>query len=375
MSDKIRILYFMDGIGNAGGIQEMAIKWMENIDHKKFQIDILSYNTGKQDNYADRVRALGGEVYIIDTYMRKGKLIDSLKQTNDFFRTHSYDILHAHSSSKAVFILWFARKYGIKTRILHSHCTQFVVRGKKALMFANLLKLPTKLLTTDFFACSPEAGEFLFGKKATTKNKVIIAHNGIDISKYIQNDSIRCEMRKQLGIENNFVIGNVGRFRSQKNHEFLIDIFKEITMLDSTAVLVCVGNGELEELIREKAISYGIVDKILFLGFRNDVNDLMQSFDLLLMPSLFEGLPVTGVEAQAVGVPALFADTITKDAAILPESTYLSLTDSPKVWAEHAVSYKNISHNPEPYKWIKDRGYDIEIETDKLAEFYINKMQ
>jgi glycosyltransferase involved in cell wall biosynthesis len=374
MNEKIRVLFFMDGIGNGGGIQEMAIKWMKNIDRQKFQIDILSYNTGKQDDYADRVRLLGGEVFLIDTYMRRGKLFASLKQTNDFFKTHKYDILHAHSSSKAIFIMWYAKKYGIKTRILHSHATQFVVQGKVPLFFAKILKGPTLALTTDFYACSPEAGEFLFGKKAVTDGKVTIAHNGIDVSKFVRDDAKRTQMRTELGLNGKFVIGNVGRFRPQKNHTYLMDIFKAVTRLDDDVVLVCVGTGELEESIKKKAKQLGIDNKIRFLGYRNDVNDIMQAFDLLVMPSLFEGLPVAGVEAQAIGIPALFATTITKDAAILPESGYLKLHDIPEKWAEKILSYKSLNRTYSAHEYIVLHGYDIRIETNKLADFYKSKV-
>lgn len=371
---KIKILFFMDGVGNAGGIQEMAIKWMENIDRDKYQIDILSYNTGKNDNYPDRVKALGGKVYLIDTYMRKGKLFTSLKQTNQFFKTHKYDILHAHSSSKAVFVMWYAKKYGIKTRILHSHCTQFVVQGKISLALANVLKIPTLALTTDYYACSPEAGSFLFGEKALRQGKITIAHNGIETSSFCRNDEIRDRIRKELDLMDSFVIGNVGRLRPQKNHTYLMDIFKAVSDMDSTAVLVCAGNGELEDCIKEKAKRLGIADRIKFLGFRNDVNDIMQAFDLLVMPSLFEGLPVTGVEAQAIGIPALFATTITKDAAILPESSYLSLNDTPEVWAKRILQYKEIDRYSNAHQFIVNRGYDIKIETKKLEKFYTEKV-
>lgn len=374
MKDKVKVLFFMDGIGNAGGIQEMTIKWMQNIDREKIQIDILSYNTGKKDNYAERVEALGGRVFLIDTYMRRGKLLTSLRQTKEFFANHHYDILHAHSSSKAVFIMWYAKKYGIKTRILHSHCTQFVVKGKISLICAELLKIPTLALTTDYYACSPEAGEFLFGKRAVQKGLVTIAHNGIETSKFIKNDEIRENMRAKLKVDNLFVIGNVGRFSPQKNHSYLIDIFKAVCEKCDEAVLVCVGNGKLEKEIQEKAKRLGVFDRILFLGFRKDVSDVMQAFDVLVMPSLFEGLPVTGVEAQAVGIPALFATTITKDAAILPKSDYMSLMESPEKWAEKILQYKDQIRISDPHKYIVDRGYDIKIETKKIEEFYMSKL-
>lgn len=373
--NKIKVLFFMDGIGNAGGIQEMAIKWMENIDLSRYQIDILSYNTGKVDNYPERVKALGGKVYIIETYTRRGKALKSFEQTRKFFENHQYDIIHAHSSSKAFFVMWYAKKAGIQTRILHSHCTRFVVTKPIQRLIANLLKKPTKMLTTDYFACSPEAGAFLFGKRALEQGKIRIVHNGIDTTVFKPNENIRNRMREELNIENKYVIGNVGRFRPQKNHMFLMEIFKAIHEKDKEAVLVCVGDGELEDAVKKKAKEFGIQDSVMFLGFRKDVNDIMQTLDVLVMPSLFEGLPVTGVEAQAIGVPAVFATTITIDAAILPSSSYVALEEGPEIWANKILSYKGKNRETNPNKWILERGYDIKVETQKLEEFYMQSVR
>lgn len=372
----IKVLYFMDGIGNAGGIQEMAIKWMKNVDRTKIHIDILSYNHVKQDNFVDRVRELGGNVYLIEAFQDKGMFFKSLKQTYSFFRNHpGYDIIHAHSSSKAFFILHAAKLAGIKVRILHSHATRFVMTGKFPLLCANLLKLPSKWITTDYMACSPEAGDFLFGRDEREKGRLFVAHNGIDTGEFIQSEEVRINMRKELiGDNDYFLIGNVGRFRPQKNHVFLLNIFKAVLSLEHNARLVCVGGGELEDFIHQKAKELDIYDKIIFTGIRNDVMNLMQAFDLLVMPSLFEGLPVTGVEAQAVGTPGLFADTITVDAPILPSSGFMSLDDSPIAWAEKILTYKNKPREKSPHKWIKEKGYDIVLETKRLQEFYINKV-
>ena len=374
MDKKIKILFFMDGIGNAGGIQEMSIKWMENIDRNKFHVDILSYDTGKKDNFPNRVKQLGGEIFIIPKYTN-GDVINSITKTKKFFEEHRYDILHAHSSSKAVFVMFYARKAGIKIRILHAHCSKFIVTDKKALLMANLLLVPTLKNTTDFFACSPEAGIFLFGEKAYADNKVKIIHNGIDPRKYLPDSNIRNKIREELGVKEKFVIGNVGRFRRQKNHEFLIDVFAKVCSIDPDAFLVCVGNGELEESIKDKARKMGVFNRISFLGFRCDVNDIMQSFDLLLMPSLFEGLPVTAVEAQAEGIPGLFSSNISADVAILPTSSFLHLEDDLDVWAKKIVSYKNYKREENPYQYILDQGYDIQIETKKLEKVYIERLK
>ena len=370
----IKVLYFMDGLGNAGGIQEMALKWMKYIDHSMIQIDILSYNHIKPDNYTERVNKLGGKVYVIESFQDKGMFWKSLKQTKEFFKEHpDYDILHAHSSSKAFFVLLAAKLSGVKVRVLHSHATQFVMTGKFPLFVANFLKGPAKWVATNYMACSPEAGDFLFGKEERMKGNLFIAHNAIDTNAFKASDDARKNIRKEFGFnDNTFVVGNVGRFRPQKNHRFLIKIFKAVIDLDPTARMVCVGGGELEEDIHLQAKELGIYDKIIFTGIRSDVKDVMQAFDLLVMPSLFEGLPVTGVEAQAVGTPALFADSITVDAPILPSSGFFPLKASPEEWAKKVLSYKGREREDKPERWIKEKRYDIVHESKRLEQFYID---
>lgn len=371
MKKKIKILYFMDGIGNAGGIQEMVLKWLENMNTNEIQVDILSYNTGKIDNYPERFEKFGGKIHIVQTYISKKYFIKSFKDLYKFFNENrDYDILHAHASSKAIFVMLFAKIYGIKTRILHSHCTQFIMKGKISLLIANLFKPLTNFLTTDYYACSLEAGIFLFGKKAIEQGKVTIAHNAIKVSDYKFNEDNRKNIRRELGIENNIVIGHVGRFRPQKNHDYLIDIFKEINNIENNSVLLLVGNGELEKSIKEKVKRLGIEKNVIFLGFRTDINRIMQGMDILVMPSIFEGLPVTCIEAQAEGLPCVFSDTITKDAAILKESVYINLETPPNKWAEIILDITKNYKRRDTTEIIQKHGYDIALESKKIEEFY-----
>lgn len=367
----------MDGIGNAGGIQEMALKWIKEFDPQKVHVDILSYDTGEKDDYPDRVGKYGCKIYIIPTYTRSKTFFKSFKETKKFFETHKdeYDIIHAHASAKAIFILWYAKKYGIKTRILHSHSSRIISNSILQKIAAILFKKPVNILVTDKFACSPEAGKYLFGEKAMKEGKVRIVHNAIDTRKFVYDEIVRNEMRRQLNVTDKFVIGNVGRFMIPKNHTFLIDIYAEICKRDNNTRLVLVGSGDLEDEMKKKCIELGIYNHVDFLGFRSDVDRIMQAFDLLVMPSLFEGLPVTSVEAQAIGIPTLFANTITKDAAILPQSDYMSLNESPERWADRILKYKQIKREKKPIKYLIEAGYDIEIETKKIEEFYMKKCE
>lgn len=372
----IRVLFFMDGIGNAGGIQEMAIKWMENIDHSKIKIAILTYNHVKSDNYVERVKKNGGDVYIIESYQDKGKFFESLKQTSKFFKQHHYDILHAHSSSKALFVLYYAKRAGIATRILHSHSANFTMQNKIVRYIAMALKKPSCLLATDYFACSSEAGQFLFGKKICNSDSYHIVHNAINLKDFSPINDYKQRFCQQMNIEiDALIIGNVGRFMPVKNHQFLIDVFEEVVKIDKKVHLVLIGNGKLESEIKKQVEQKGISHNVSFMGFRTDVNEIVNAFDVLVMPSLFEGLPVTAVEAQALGVPVLFSDTITKEAALLPDSKFVSLNRTPIEWAKYILEYKSHKHVDNPADYIKRGGYDIVDETKKLQEFYISKLE
>lgn len=373
---KIKILYFMDGIGNAGGIQEIVINWVKNFQADKFQIDILSYDTGKKDNYTERFEKLGGKVYIIPTYTRRGDFFKSLKETKKFFDEHNeYQIIHAHASSKAYFVLKEAKKHGIQFRILHSHVTQFVNRSFKSLLIGNILKPFAIGVSTHYYACSHEAGNFLFGKQIMNKQGLFVP-NGIDLEKFKRDENIRQLKKKEFNISDNaIIVGNIGRFRPQKNHRFLVDVFNEICKINKNAVLMLLGSGELFEEVKKQAEDYGISDKIMFLGYRNDVNDIAQTFDVLVMPSLFEGLPVTCVEAQALGIPCVLASTITKDAKIIPNVKYISLQEKKEIWAQEILncSKKGVCSNA--HKILTEKNFDIVGSAKILENQYIEMMR
>lgn len=374
--EKIKILYFVDGLGNGGGIQEMIIKWLENIDRNKIQIDILSYNRGiDNDNYIDRLKKYGCNVYIIQTYVSREYFFKSFVELNGFFNKYNdYDILHAHSSSKALFVMLYAKLYGIKIRILHSHSSRFIMSGTFPLLVANLFKPLVKSLTTDYFACSVESGEFLFGNNAVRNKEVTVIHNAVDVNKFYYDDKKRENMKKKLGLTDEVVIGNVGRFHSVKNHEFLLKIFEELLQIEENSILLLVGRGELEEIIRKNVSESNLDKKVIFLGLRKDVSDIMQVMDALVMPSLFEGLPVTAVEAQAVGVPCIFSDTITKESKILDNSCFINLSQDPKVWAEKIMEVIKDNKHRDTLGEIIEKGYEIKNETKRLENYYMSKV-
>lgn len=367
--EKKRILFFMDGVGNAGGIQEMVINWVKHFCKDEFIVDILSYNTGKQDNYIERFEEISGKVYIIDTFTKGRKFFRSLKQTKEFFDNNKYDIVHAHASSKAFFVLREAKRHNIKIRILHSHCTQFINKSLISKFIGYALKPFATRVSTHYMACSHEAGYFLFGKKRMDKKGIIIP-NGIELSKFSYNPEISNQKKLELHLKNEIIIGNVGRFRPQKNHIKLLNVFKVLHSIEPNSKLVLVGNGELMEMVKNKIKEYNLTDSVLLLGFRSDVNDIVQTFDVLVMPSFFEGLPVTSIEAQAVGVPCVFSENISKDAAVIPNCHFVSLHQNDEVWAKVILEVSKHQKTTNSREIMYTKGFDICQSSLMLTNYY-----
>lgn len=222
------------------------------------------------------------------------------------------------------------------------------------------------------FACGEEAGDWLYGKK--NRDKVIIMKNAIDANAYRYNEAVQDDMRKQLGLTNKKVIGHVGRFFPQKNHEFLIDIFDAIHKKEPDTALVLVGGGETDDVlknhIKEKVAKLGLTDSVKFLGVRDDVEKVVQTFDVFLLPSLFEGLPVTMVEAQAAGLPCVISDRVPVECDITGNVTVVTLDETPEKWADVVINQTNNFEKKDTYSQIVDAGFDIKAQAVWLEEFY-----
>lgn len=215
------------------------------------------------------------------------------------------------------------------------------------------------------FACGDEAGRWMFNT-----DDFEVLNNAIDTDLYAYNKEKADKVKKEFGIENKFVVGHVGRFNPQKNHEFLIDVFNEIQKVKEDSVLMLVGDGDLRPEIEKKVRDLGLSDKVIFTGVRSDVNDLMQGMDVFLFPSLYEGLGIVLIEAQAAGLKCIISDNIPKDGVLTDDVTCISLTQSPIVWANEILKYQEYkrANNKEI---IKKANYDIKNNAKKLEQFYI----
>lgn len=317
---------------NAGGAETFLMKVYRRLDRTKYQMDFCV--TVPENYYAEEIEALGGKIYIVPLKSRNP--IGNFLAVRKVVKENGYDhAIRVCENSLAVLDLLAAKAGGAK---------RLIMRSSNADSGSNIVRILHKMF---FFlprivpkvkiAPSVLAAEYTFGKGSVTKGKVNLLKNGLDISLFKYSEEARTARRAELGVENNLVIGHVGRFSDQKNHNFLIDIFAEIHKRRSDAVLLLVGKGENQPAIEEKVKAMGIADAVHFLGVRSDVPELLAAMDVFVFPSFFEGMPNTVIEAQATGLPCVIADTITPEADITGLVKYLPLGESEK-WAEAALS-------------------------------------
>lgn len=370
---KVRVLYFVDRMLH-GGIQTFVLKNWEHMNHKKVQIDFLLLDDGNNYELDDALRQMGSTVYKLESIWirRPWDYFSYCKALDIFFQMHhDYQIVHLHSSSKNFPVLMFAKKYGVSTRIAHSHNTDFQTESVYRKIAGNLFKPMLIHYSTDFFACSQAAGKWLFGN-----SNVTIVKNGVDTEQFSYDRSKAQEVRKQFGIqEDEIVIGHVGRFTHQKNHTFLIEIFKAVYDRNKRYRLLLVGSGELESKIREKVQRYGLENAVIFAGYQMDTGRMMQAMDLFVFPSVYEGLGLVLIEAQAAGLPCLTSqDVVPMEARVCELLNFVPLQNNPEDWAEKIIEV-SIEKRPDMRTLIMESGYDIRKTAMFLQDYYLKKGQ
>ena len=359
---EVRILQVVTHM-ERGGLESMIMNYYRHIDREKVQFDFLVHRQ-ERAAFDDEIESLGGRIYRLPRLVPWSK--NYLAALNRFFDEHSeHKIVHVHQDCLSSVILKIAAQHNVPVRVAHSHSAN---QDKN-------LKYPIKLwykrgipkYATDLFACGKGAGDWMFGGASYQ-----IINNAIDVVACAYNPTKRQEMRRQLGLENGFTIGHVGRFNQPKNHPFLIDIFAALLKKEPNAVLLLAGGGEDMPKIQAKVQALGVAEHVRFLGVRSDVADLMQSMDVFVLPSLYEGLPVTMVEAQAAGLPCIISDKVPPEC-ILTEGLVdvLPLSAEPEIWAAKILEKKNLPRTDRRNE-IAAHGFDITTEAVKLQEFYIN---
>lgn len=348
---------------NRGGTETMLMNHYRALDKSKVQFDFLVH-TKNEGAYDKEILAMGGKIFRAMP-IRPWNYIQYFHWLSSFFKDHGQDYIavHAHIQENSGFALHYAHKADIKHRLMTSHIAPHGIDYKFPFRyFANLY---AKQNVTERLACGIAAGKHLYKAK-----EFQVMHNAIDTDAFIFNRIIRERKRRELGIAtDDLLIGHVGRFNPQKNHKFLIQILAKAIEHNKKIKGAFVGDGFLKDEIKQQISSLGISDSILFLGSRADVNELLQAFDIFLMPSLYEGLPVSVIEAQASGLPCVLSDTIDKDCDISGNVQFLSLTQPIEVWCTALYKITNILRQNMKKKII-DAGYDVHENLHVLLPLY-----
>lgn len=371
MEKPIRVLQFGAGNFGRGGQSTIVLNFGMNIDNKKIIFDYV-VNIISDEKYIDIIGEKGGKVYLLNSKKRNFyNKVKDIFSMNRIISKNNYKIIHINTDNAFIaFIIGILGKINkVSKIIIHSHSTG-TNQNKIKILFHNISKFFLPFIGDEFLACSNPAGEWLYPKKYLDKVKII--NNGIDIEKYKFNLEKRKQLRKEMNLENKFILGHVGRFSDVKNHKFLIKIFNEVQQIEKESILLLIGNGELEQEIRKQAKELNLEEKVIFLGTTDKVEDYLQIMDIFLLPSKYEGLPIVGIESQASGLKCFFSKNITEELRITDLCEFLDINISPKKWAEEILKYKNSYERKNMVKEIEKAGYSIKLSVKELESIYLS---
>ena len=361
----IRVLHVVTYMGR-GGLETMLMNYYRHIDRSKVQFDFLVHREFEAD-YDEEIKSLGGRIYHVSRLVPWSRRYKA--ELRRFFRTHpEYKIVHVHQDCLSSVALQCAKECGIPVRIAHSHNSNQDKNIKYLFKRYYMRKIPET--ATELFACGKAAGDWMFGGKPYR-----LLPNAIAAEKYIYEEEKAKKIKKELDLEKNIVIGHIGRFNPQKNHKFLIDIFEKCFEKNQKVRLMLIGDGEGRKEIENKVKERGLQDNVIFMGVRRDVPELLQAMDVFVFPSLYEGLPVTMIEEQAAGVPAVISNRVSEECIITKDLVKVEeLEETPEQWAGEILKQVKISKRDRSEE-IKKAKYDVETTAKWLEEYYLKKAE
>lgn len=359
----INILYVNGGPMNRGGIEAFMMNYVRHMDSKVVHIDFAV--TGLEKGaYDDELKSLGCKIYRLP---KKSKHpIGYQRKLKKVFSTGKYEIIHSHADAMSCWVLKVAKECGIPVRIAHSHNTQHLTTNPIKLQINEFARKKINKYATDRFACSNEAGKWLFGDASFT-----VIHNAIDANDFAFDVANRKALRKQYNIsDDDILLGHVGRFDIQKNHTFLIDMFAELSKRNDSYKLLCVGDGWLRDDIEKQIKDNNLTEKVILAGQQKNAKDYYNAFDLYVFPSLFEGLGFVLIEAQANGLTCINSDDVPQETNLSGADKMLYLPLEKEVWVDKLLELGT----PDRYdggKYVAEHGYDITHEVKKLEDIYL----
>ncbi len=378
MKDPVRVLQVFT-IMNRGGAESMIMNYYRHVDRNKVQFDFLVHRK-ERGAFDDEIEKLGGKIYRLDKISFHN--LRAYKNILDtFFKKHKYQIVHSHINAMSKFVLQSAKKNNIPFRIAHSHTSlpkltiNNIIKNKLTvfeilkIIYRNFAKKNINNYLTHSLACEKKAAQWLYGNKSNTKVKII--NNAINTKKFVSNHALQEKNKTELKLNGKLIFGHIGNFTVPKNYIKLIEIFNEIHIRNPKTILLLIGDGELKTAIEKKVKDLGLQDSVRFMGIQKDIPYFLQVMDAFIMPSLYEGLPVTLIEAQAAGLKCFISDTIDKNVNITGLLDFLPLKNSPKQWAKHIL--QNMNYNRQnTYDQIVSQGYDIVQNALELENFYLD---
>lgn len=359
---KVRILQF-GMTDNPGGVESFIMNYYRNLNKNDIQFDFISMYD--EVAYEKEIEQLGGNIHKV-SHFRKN-VFKYVYELIKIVQYNNYQIVHVNMLSKANIIpLLICKILKVKCIIAHSHNAS-IPPGRLRKIMDRINSLFISKLFTHALACSEKAAKWMFGEEEEVK----IIHNAIDLNLYSYDVGKRCSKRKELGVDEKFVLGHIGRFSYQKNHDFLLDLFYAYYQINNNAVLLLIGDGEEKKRILQRATELGIIDSIMFLGIREDIDELLQAIDLFLLPSHFEGLPLVLIEAQAAGLPCIVSDKVSTESEITNIIKFLSIDNALDKWINQVEIFRELKERKKLDESIKSNGYSILTEAKKLEDFYL----
>ena len=359
----IRVLQYIPAF-DYGGIETFIGNIYKNIDKNKIQFDFLVEIDINKD-IANILRKDGAQIYQVPNMTVN--VLKYIKAIDNLIKKKNYKIIHCHDSLSRPLLPMIGRLRGVPHIIFHSHSASY--GNVKKVFLRRILKNISILFSNHYLACSKEAAEFCFGKRKAKKS--IIIKNAIELEKYKYNKEVRKEARKELNIENSFVVGHVGRFCEVKNHNFIIDVFTEVKRKIPDSKLVLVGDGPLFVDIKEKIEKLKLHDDVILTGTRPDVENILQAIDVFIFPSQSEGLGIVGIEAQACGLKVFASEKIPVDMKISNLVEFVSLNKDAEFWAKRIIEAKEYKRKNN-YAEIQNSAYNIKKVGKEMQDFYIS---
>lgn len=371
----VRVLHVVGRMHRAG-IETFIMNLYRHVDRTKVQFDFLTHY-GVEADYNDEIRALGGRIYDMPKIkdgdsVYYGQLFKYKTALKDFFTQHEgeYVAVHGHLTQLAAIYFPIAKRIGkVPCLIAHSHSS----RSKSGLVSLAtwMLHLPVRFMATDMFACSQAAAEWIYSKSDIESGKVKLINNAIDVDKFTYSVERRIRMREELGLNDELILCHCGRFETVKNQRRLVDVFRVIHERNPNTALLLIGDGPDRPKIEAETAALECADNVRFLGVREDIPDLFAASDVFVMPSIYEGLPLTGIEAQASGLPCVLSDGITREADVSGNVAFVSLDSSNDEWAD--LIFAQAEHErTDARAMVRSAGYDVAQTAKELELFYLS---